>query len=381
MNRSIRRRLLFCAPLLIVLVFGGCPGADSPYDPLSNEGPPGPVGPQGPVGDTGPAGPQGPAGADGVAGEQGPTGAQGADGADGQLRIYGNGSAGVLHVTSAANLEDVAPGGNYQFSDITIDVGATLTVPCGTTLRASGMFQCAGILTVSTGAGGGGTVRPPGQGVSRVPAATPGTGDGTFIVNGGAGGVGLSAPTARNILRVDPTISGGGGSSPYSPGSQGQGGGSVCVLARNGINCSGTVRARGADGTLASAGGGGGGIIILASPASIQINGQLVATGGAGGALLNNTGHGGGGGGGIVHLLAPAISVSGIINVSGGSGLSTPGTASPGNRSGGGGGGGCGGSGGTGSQIINSPNNEIGPSSSGAAGHSLQTLVDPTALF
>src|SRR5262245_21951539 len=85
----------------------------------------GPIGPQGPVGPQGDPGPPGTAGADGAMGQTG------AAGADGQLRIYGNGSAGDLTVASNSNLFTLAPQANYQFKNVTINAGVTLTIASG----------------------------------------------------------------------------------------------------------------------------------------------------------------------------------------------------------------------------------------------------------
>src|SRR5262245_20807699 len=58
----------------------------------------------------------------------GALGPPGTDGADGQLRIYGDGSAGAKTVAAdEAWAGDAAPT-NPQFTDVTIDAAATLTV-------------------------------------------------------------------------------------------------------------------------------------------------------------------------------------------------------------------------------------------------------------
>src|SRR5690606_15190715 len=119
--------------------------------PAGPEGPEGPAGPPGPQGGTGPAGPPGP---EGSAGPAGPQGEPGAPGADGQLRIYGDGSAGHLVVSEDSALLDHEPDGNYQFASVTIESGATLSVVSGITIRCLGAFTNHGTIEVGTGAFG-----------------------------------------------------------------------------------------------------------------------------------------------------------------------------------------------------------------------------------
>src|SRR5262245_35538643 len=59
----------------------------------------------------------------------------GVNGAVGQLRIYGNGSAGDATVTQDIGLFALVPSGNVQFRNLTINAGVTLTVPSGSVLR------------------------------------------------------------------------------------------------------------------------------------------------------------------------------------------------------------------------------------------------------
>ena len=90
-------------------------------------GPAGPVGPAGPAGATGsegPAGPAGPAGATGPAGPAGSAGPTGPAGAPGELRIYGDGSAGAKNITTTGG----SLTGNLQFTDFTIAPGASINV-------------------------------------------------------------------------------------------------------------------------------------------------------------------------------------------------------------------------------------------------------------
>ncbi|MCA9245180.1 MAG: collagen-like protein, partial [Phycisphaerales bacterium] len=144
--RRFNRVLGFSSVSLLMLCsIGGCPSpTDMTQDPNAAQTTPGPTGPAGPAGaqgERGATGAQGAAGADGAIGPQGPAGPQGVageDGADGQLRIYGDGTAGDVVVTADAALADLNADGNLQFRDLTIDAGVTLDVPGGTVLRCSG---------------------------------------------------------------------------------------------------------------------------------------------------------------------------------------------------------------------------------------------------
>jgi hypothetical protein len=96
-------------------------------------------------------------GATGVTGDTGPTGATGAQGDATPVNVYGDASAGSLHVTSSVSWASDPPSGfNLQFSDINIDPGVTLSVPSGTEIRTTGNFTNAGTLQVlASGAYGG----------------------------------------------------------------------------------------------------------------------------------------------------------------------------------------------------------------------------------
>jgi hypothetical protein len=101
--------------------------------------------------------------------------------------IYGDGSAGPRIVSSDASLDDDV---NRQYSQLTIESGATLTVPSGTVIRVSGSFTNNGTIVVGTGARGA--------------ASTNGSSDGPG--GGGGGGiVHLLAPTiaASGVISVD----------------------------------------------------------------------------------------------------------------------------------------------------------------------------------
>jgi hypothetical protein len=67
-------------------------------------------------------------------------GPPGPPGTDGQLRIYGDGSAGGVKVSATTDLLTLVPNGNFQFDNLTVDATATLNVPSGTVIRCTGTF-------------------------------------------------------------------------------------------------------------------------------------------------------------------------------------------------------------------------------------------------
>jgi hypothetical protein len=337
-------------------------------------------------------GPQGPAGSQGLQGETGPTGLtgpQGLAGADGQLRIYGNGSAGARVVSVSGTMDDT----NFQYTDFTVNAGVTFSVPSGTVIRCTGTFTNNGTITVLPGCPGGqiegtdtGQVLPnlwnPDPGISLRAPENGEIGDTTR--RGGRGGTGLSAFQAQFVLIPGPKAGGGGaGTMLGGTGAGGSGGGSLVVLAQTGIVNAGVGQIL-ADGTMGvnGTGGGGGGVIILASPGTVTNSGIISTQGGAGNDSNNAVGPGGGGGGGIVHLLAPTIQTGGgTINVSGGAAGAVVANVGSVTREGGSGGGACGGNGGDGGGTTGGPISPANPGTNGADGYSVQSLVDPTALF
>lgn len=336
-------------------------------------------------------GPTGATGANGTDGTNGSNGTNGTNGVDGQLRIYGNGSAGALSVPSTGTLfTNYATNGNYQFTNVTISSGATLTVQSGTIIRCTGTFLNQGTISVETGALGGHNrtafssdilypaMAPAVAGISlSIPMAGE-LGGGTNTRFGGNGAQGLTSARARAILH--PGNLGGGGGATVNSGSSGggAGGGSFIVLAETAISNEGTITADGLAGDV-GAGGGGGGVVILASPSSISQTGTINARGGAGGGSSSYNGNGGGGGGGLVHLLSPSITLSGAIALTGGLGNTSATAASNPIRAGGSGGGACAGGGGSGGNVYSS--NSVEDGGNGSVGLSITTVADPTSLF
>ncbi len=338
----------------------------------------------GATGATGATGPQGIPGNQGPPGATGSQGNQGVAGADGSLRIYGDGSAGALVVSSNQSLTSA----NLQFSSVVIQSGQTLTVESGTIIRCSGSFENAGNIVVNTFAGGARAATNIGSSVISAPyrQANAGSARSSAIngflgtaaddLAGGLGANGLNAGQANMLLRPGPN-GGGGGGAGFSDG--GAGGGTLTILAFGEIINSGSITANGQAGGSDGGGGGGGGIIILASADSISNSGDLNAEGANGGARSSVSGPGGGGGGGIIHLLAPNFVNTGSISVTGGSGSSGGAGVNSSPRAGGGGGGAMGGSGGQGGEVFF--NDTAAAGIDGAVGQILQTSVDPTGLF
>lgn len=372
-----RLKIAATAPAVIAAALLACSG------PKGDPGEPGAVGQQGQIGPAGAAGATGPAGA------------------DGQLRIVGDGSGGSVNITANTTWVSTAPNGahNYQFADLTIATGFTLTVPSGLVLRVAGNVTINGAIVVSSFATGSFVwlqdpnndflMRPAGVGIARNGAwyGERLRGAGTTYVNGGYGGLGVGTATlAASILRPGPA-GGGGGSGSVSSSSGtggntgGSGGGTLVIIAGGAISNTGTITADGETTTALGCGGGGGGVLVLASRTSVANTGTINARGGAGGANGAACGAGGGGGGGIVQLIAPSATSSGNINITGGAAGTTSGTITgTASRMGGGGGGGSGGSGGTGGDI--SGGTTPTAAGGGSGGLSLvRTGVDPTALF
>ncbi|MBL8914922.1 MAG: hypothetical protein JNM17_29725 [Archangium sp.] len=385
---------------------------------------------------TGPAGPAGPAGAAGAMGAPGAmgnpgTGIAGIDGMNGQSvtvtalpvgsamcpaggaqlvgadggsavicsaasnetePIYGHGDAGTLTISVDTDWQ-MNPPTSYEFTDVTIAAGATLTVPSGVTILATGTFTNLGTIEVQGWANGGYisfqdeplpdggagplinvSVSEPGQGVALRPArngvVTRGT-QGPFSM----GGFKLSVAAARRLIRIAEETGGGGGGSADITGLRNGGyGGGAFSLRAAGVVQAGAIHANGEAG-VPCAGGGAGGVIVVVSGTSISI-GATTARGGNGGSNAGDIpcSGGGGGGGGIVHLIAPQIGPTTTVDV--GFGFSTfyPFNPAP-ISSTSGGGGACGGHGGSGGALPN------GYGGAGTPGLVLTSQTNPARLF
>jgi len=321
-------------------------------------------------------------------GTAGTNGSNGADGADGSLRVFGDGSAGALEVSSTDTFVEENP----QFTDVHIASGVTLYVDSGTVIRCTGSFLNEGTIVVDPYASGAyigsnasAAYAPPlaaaGFGIAKASGSIGAFGTNSGTLAGGAGGVSINEFSARQILRPGPL--GGSGGGVGLTGTGGAGGGTFTVIAAGSITNSGTIQADGQSISVGAAGGGGG-IIILASQTQVtnSLAGTLSVKGGAGGASFSNVGASGGGGGGFVHLISTSAPVNaGTINYAGGAAGSNGavGTVSTTPRIGGAGGGSCYGAGGIGGNV-----SSAGTSSgtgAGVDGAFLTTTADPMSLM
>ena len=323
---------------------------------------------------------QGPAGA---------TGATGAAGDDGQMRIYGDGSAGALTISADTTLNSTDHL-NLQYTDITINAGTTLTVQSGTVLRCTGTFTNNGTLRVGTFAYGSrfngvadtntryAANRGAHPGVARSAAMNGEISAAAGTATAGLGGISLSEMEARQIRYPGGVGGGGGGFAGTQFGAHG--GGTLVVLCAGPLVNNGSITANGDNG---SAGAGAGGILIFASPTAVTNGaaGVISANGGKGQDSNIDIGASGGGGGGIIHFISPAITiaVAGNVTANGGAAGSDASNVTADPASAGGGGGACGGDGGSGGTVA--IGGATAAASAGGAGYVLQTPADPTALF
>jgi hypothetical protein len=272
------------------------------------------------------------------------------------LGVYGDGADGALNILTDTNWSTSPPSGSLQFTSISVAAGATLTIPSGIVLRATGNVTINGIIQVLPN-----------------PIAL-------------AAGSQLQA---SQLLHPGPTV---GGSGNVAGGFAGtlDGGGSFAIYAEGNITVAstGSISANGQNAptetpppgfTSAGSGGGGGGVLVLLAKGTLTVAGTVQANGGNGANGVDNgtplfggssDGGGGGGGGGIVHLLASAFVGTPQVQVQGGtSGKS--GTSASSNHEGGNGGSG-GGPGGLGATAGPSGT----PAQNGSAGLVFQT-ADP----
>jgi hypothetical protein len=386
-------------------IVGACSGSDGAQGPIGaggTQGVPGPTGPEGPTGDAGTPGLAGEAGTPGPAGEAGPGGEAGAPGT---LRIYGDGSAGPLNITTDTTL--AITDDNLQFTTCNIAAGATWTVYSGAVVHCQGALVVAGTIKVAYGASAALDTpvcstgepncnancttgycsnvieQPPTVGIAysapttaSVSAATGGNATPIVDVLGGYGGLGASSPAA--IVLPGPAA---GGSSFGCAG-----GGSFVVIAQQDVTISGSIQANGNSLAGYPSGGGAGGVVIVASATSVSVpaGGSVSAAGGAGSngesSAVTTYGAGGGGGGGLVRLIAPAVVATGGLEVVGGAaGTETFGAPLSIEFVGGEGGAASVGNGGNGSTVTPTGVSGVGPGGAGLV--FLDNGVDPGALF
>jgi hypothetical protein len=246
----------------------------------------------------------------------------------------GDGSDGALTVT----VDSTLAGGVYQFTDVSIAAGATLTVigDQPLQLRASGTVAILGTLRANGAAGSPGvTFSSAGIGATGAAGGRDG-GDGTFsaaegplLSEAGAGPGGSPATSGW---------SGGGGAGHLAAGTAtGSPNGGVPGVAVDsldvGLLLGGSGGAGGSGGYNCGSGGGGagGGAIRIVAP-SIVVDGTIAVRGGDGGSDgLGNCGGGGGGAGGTVWLSAASTTfgAAAVIDVRGGGGGASQISGSP----------------------------------------------------
>jgi len=247
--------------------------------------------------------------------------------------VFGNGINGSL--TISANTAWTKAGNYYNFTDLTINSGVTLTVSPGVIIRVSGTLTVYGTISAD-GKGGAGGYGIYGASGSNGPAtdAVGGSGGkagnyGNAIGYGGSyGGGGGSVANGPTYQANGGSYGGGGGSSDAAAGQAigGNGGGIITIYGRTINIASGAViTASGTSGTVsasgvAAGGGGGGRIYIYAGSGGYSNSGTLQAIGGNGAWGGGGGGAGCGGGGGYIKVTAPSTVTIGATNVAGGSG-------------------------------------------------------------
>jgi hypothetical protein len=220
-----------------------------------------------------------------------------------QVNSGSNGSDGAFNPTSYTNIDMASrPSGIYQYTSVNIPNGVTVTFTPNANntpvvwlvqgnVVISGIVDIAG-QSASGGVGGRGGPGGWAGGSAANPPNPPSSGQGP-----GGGGVWTSAP---------------GGEASY--GTEGFGSSSGAVYGNSFL-----VPLLGGSGGGASttgvAGQGGGGAILIASSGTIQVDGQIYATGGKPpGTGWGTPGYGIGSGGGV-RLVAAIFAGRGIINV------------------------------------------------------------------
>jgi len=252
-------------------------------------------------------------------------------------QIYGDGAAGALALTQDNGTVDAS---DLRVTSFSVGSGKTVYIDSGAVIRSTGTCDIAGTIVVGTGAnaassytsGGNattatGVVRsthsPAGAGLSGNVAGSAATSyaiGGVYptFMDGGNGGSGIGPVAAKRVL-IAGRVAGGGGGAGKGTQSGGHGGGGITLYCKGATTISGKIQANGGDGQTGG-GGGGGGVVIVASQTSIALTGSIEAKGGVGGGVDTGSAPGGGGAGGIVNLVAPSITSSGSLIVTGGAG-------------------------------------------------------------
>lgn len=306
-----------------------------------------------------------------LTGPQGESGTTGPPGEPGSVRLFGNGSAGSLTITSSQSLSST----NLNVTDLLIEAGVVLRIPSGTVIRCTGSFVNRGSIIVERGLGQAQRVGDNGS-LITIPSSRGQS------AQGGAGGRAL--PQAA-IVSLRPGLFAGGEGARTVNDSGGEGGGSLFIISRGQLRNEGTISANGGNATQSGRGGGAGGFLVFGSEDSILNLGRLEVSGGAGAAFSPSgpedagLGPGGGGGGGIVFLISPSVTSSGPAQLSGGSGGGGVGVITALFYTGGWGGGGSGGKGGAGGNVA--ADGVISAGEAGAEGVLITSTAELTSNF
>lgn len=299
---------------------------------------------------------------------------------DSDASAYGDGSAGALVISDPNVIIEPL---DAQFTDLTINAGATVFVQSGTVIRCTGTFTNSGTINVAPAAKGGNAASAgfAGAGVHPGLSIRP-AGNGFEVVSpnqsfGGIKGLGFGQFGARALI-VPGVFGGGAGGGAANIG--GSGGGTLVVRAAGAISNTGSILAKGDNGSGQGDGGGGGGVVVLASKTSLVQSGTVDCSGGAGANGDTVNAAGGGGGGGVVMMVAPSVTDSGTFGISGGAGGSSVQITATTRRSGGGGGGSAG-DGGTGGMVNTGLPATATNGDPGMVGRMVKKEIDPTSLF
>ena len=242
---------------------------------------------------------------------------------------FNSGSTGADGAFAPATTQTIVvpDSGVFNFTTVNVPAGVTITFNRGTnnkplTILASGDVVIAGTINIDgkpgitngnggLGGPGGGTGGAGGYGFDQsfpgVSGDGPGGGGGAFgsaalgtPSSGGGGGYGTAGAaglTGANAGQAGPKF----GAATILPLTGGSGGGGGAATSN----------------TRGGSGGGGGGGILIASSGTITISGSISARGGNG---SQGVAGGGGGAGGGIRLVANVITGAGNLNASGGSG-------------------------------------------------------------
>ncbi|HEX3744361.1 MAG TPA: hypothetical protein VHW09_10540 [Bryobacteraceae bacterium] len=234
--------------------------------------------------------------------------AQFGDGSDGAFSPTGTGATTITFDPAVLGLN---PAGDnvFKFTTITIPSNVTILMPADVLRNkpviwlATGAVNIAGTINIAGAAGATMSSVNPGQ--ARYPAM-PGAGG----FPGGIGAYLTSAATNGDGYSGGVTTTGNGGQGGFGYNSN-----QLVPL----LGGSGGAGGQIGTGPAGGNGGAGGGAIRIVSAVSITVTGNIYAFGGPAGGGLQGSYNGGNGSGGVIHLVAPTITNSGVLNVNNGS--------------------------------------------------------------